>query len=53
MRFYHFLSQKYALKALKKKRLKLSVIDKLNDPFEFNAGFQDANSKFGKIITLL
>jgi hypothetical protein len=34
MRLYHFLPSKYALDDLTKRRLKLSQIDKLNDPFE-------------------
>lgn len=35
MRLYHFLSKEYAFEALKNKRIKVSIIDKLNDPFEF------------------
>ncbi|HEX9789780.1 MAG TPA: DUF2971 domain-containing protein [Kiloniellales bacterium] len=34
MRVYHFLNAKYGLEALKKRRLKVSRIDDLNDPFE-------------------
>lgn len=41
MRLYHFLSEKYAKEALRKKRIKVSLINKLNDPFEFHAGFSN------------
>ena len=34
MRTYHFLSGDHALDDISKRRLKLSEIDKLNDPFE-------------------
>jgi hypothetical protein len=34
MRVYHFLSAKNALDDLRKRQIKLSEIDKLNDPFE-------------------
>jgi Protein of unknown function (DUF2971) len=34
MRVYHFLSTKWALDDIAKRRLKISEIDKLNDPFE-------------------
>jgi hypothetical protein len=34
MRVYHFLSAEHALDDLQRKRIKLSEIDKLNDPFE-------------------
>lgn len=37
MRVYHFISSKFGLEDLKKQRLKISQIDKLNDPFEFLA----------------
>jgi hypothetical protein len=43
MRLYHFLSQEYALEALRNKRIKVSIIDKLNDPFEFQVGFSNPN----------
>lgn len=43
MRLYHFLLADYALDDLKKKRVKVSIIDKLNDPFEFQAGFTKPN----------
>ena len=39
MRVYRFLSEKYAELAIKEKRLKVSIINDLNDPFEFQAGF--------------
>lgn len=35
MRVYKFLSARYGLEALKKRRLKISRINELNDPFEF------------------
>ncbi len=34
MRVYHFMNSKYGLQALRRKRLKLALIDQLNDPFE-------------------
>ncbi|MDX1915959.1 MAG: DUF2971 domain-containing protein [Methylophilus sp.] len=34
MRLYHFLNAKYALDDIKKKRIKISLIPDLNDPFE-------------------
>jgi len=34
MRVYHFLSAMWALDDIRKKRIKISVIDQLNDPFE-------------------
>ena len=35
MRVYHFVKQKYGLKNLEERRLKVSIIMELNDPFEF------------------
>lgn len=35
MRVYHFLNKEYGLKDLREKRLKISNIMELNDPFEF------------------
>jgi len=43
MRLYHFLSAENALDDLKNKRVKISIIEKLNDPFEFQAGFVKPN----------
>lgn len=34
---YHFISSEFALKALRDRRLKISRINELNDPFEFCA----------------
>jgi hypothetical protein len=34
MQVYHFLSATWALDDIRKKRIKISVIDQLNDPFE-------------------
>lgn len=33
-RVYHFLNQKYGLENLQRRRLKISIINELNDPFE-------------------
>lgn len=35
MRLYHFTNQKYGLRAIKDRRLKIARINELNDPFEF------------------
>lgn len=35
MRVYHFVSAKYGLENIRKKRLKIARINELNDPFEF------------------
>ncbi len=43
MRLYHFLSEKYALEALRNKRIKVSIINELNDPFEFLPRFSNSN----------
>ncbi len=51
MRLYHFLSEKYALEALRNKRIKVSIIDELNDPFEFHAGFLKPNPKIENIFS--
>ncbi len=37
MRLYHFLSKEYALQGISKRRLKISLIDDLNDPFELRS----------------
>jgi len=43
---YHFISEKYALEAVAKQRLKLSLINDLNDPFELLAAdFLDRESR--------
>ncbi len=34
MRLYHFINRKYGLQAVRRKRLKVALIDELNDPFE-------------------
>ncbi len=44
MRAYHFIAEKWAKEALKKKRLKVSNINTLNDPFELHVGFSKPNS---------
>jgi hypothetical protein len=43
MRLCHFLSAKNAFDDLKNKRVKISIIKDLNDPFEFQAGFVKPN----------
>jgi hypothetical protein len=48
MRLYHFLPEKYAKEALRKKRLKVSIINQLNDPFEFHAGFSNPKPQIRK-----
>lgn len=37
MLVYHFLNEEYGLESLRKKRLKVSIADDLNDPFEHMA----------------
>jgi len=37
LRLYHFIGQKYGLVALQRRRLKISRLHELNDPFEFLA----------------
>ncbi len=41
MRVYHFLSAEHALDDIKQRRIKISEIDKLNDPFELWCAAQD------------
>ena len=44
MRVYHFVKAKYGLLNLEKRRLKISIIMELNDPFEFlGADLSDRN----------
>ena len=46
MRLYHFLPAKWALDDLKRRRLKIAEIDKLNDPFElYCANQRDMNAR--------
>ena len=45
MRLYHFVSPEHGLDDLKKKRVKISLINKLNDPFELQAGFTKPNEE--------
>jgi len=52
MRVYHFLSPEYGLKDLKEKRLKISEIMSLNDPFEFlgvNLSDKDTRKKMKEL----
>src|SRR5579863_5149275 len=35
MRVYHFIDEKYGLRNIRERHLKIATIDKLNDPFEF------------------
>lgn len=51
MRLYHFMYKKYALKSIKERRLKISMIDDLNDPFEaltFKLPSRQLRDKFEK-----
>ncbi len=52
MRVYHFLNSKWTEKALRKNRLKVSIIDKLNDPFEFHAGFSNPTAEIKKVFRI-
>jgi Protein of unknown function (DUF2971) len=51
MRLFHFLNTDFALKDIRERRLKISRIDELNDPFEFlgvdtsNREYRDALNK--------
>ena len=38
MRVYHFISAEYALDDLRKRRLKVSFLEDMNDPFELLGG---------------
>lgn len=49
MRLYHFLGVDYAIDDLKKKRIKISYIEDLNDPYEF-MGFYGADEKTHKCL---
>jgi hypothetical protein len=63
MRVYHFLSPEYGLKDLREKRLKISGIMSLNDPFEFlgvdlsdietRNKMQELKHKFSKSIGII
>ena len=54
MRIYHFLPAVHALEDIQKKRIKISEIDQLNDPFELwcvsqeNKRFRPALRKYKK-----
>jgi Protein of unknown function (DUF2971) len=48
MRVYKFLDEKYALENLEKKRLKISFLDDLNDPFELLA-FESIESDVNRV----
>lgn len=41
MRLYHFLDSKWALDDLQRSRLKISLLEDMNDPFELLAGTMD------------
>lgn len=51
MKVYHFINEKYGLQALKKKRLKISRICDLNDPFEF-LGFDKSNKDLRDLLNI-
>lgn len=38
MRLYHFINKEWGLEDLRKRRLKIALIEELNDPFEFLGG---------------
>lgn len=40
MRVYHFLPANFALDDIEKRRIKISEIDQLNDPFELSCAYQ-------------
>ena len=47
MRAFHFLQARYALEALQHRRLKVALLNELNDPFElFAADLSDRNTRF-------
>jgi hypothetical protein len=48
MKLFHFLSEEYALKALKDKRLKVSRFSDFNDPFELTSMTLD--NKFNRTV---
>ncbi len=49
MRVYHFIDEEFGLKVLREKRLKISKIMELNDPFEF-LGMELSNPEFRKAM---
>lgn len=49
MRVFHFLNEQYGLKALRDRRLKISRIHELNDPFEF-LGVELSDREFRKAL---
>ncbi|MEH6544589.1 MAG: DUF2971 domain-containing protein [Porticoccaceae bacterium] len=49
MRVFHFRDEKYGIKSIKDRRLKISRIMELNDPFEF-PGADLSNPEFRKAI---
>lgn len=51
MKLYYFTSEKYGIDNLKEKRIKVSIIAELNDPFEFQAGFLKPNKLLRKQFT--
>ncbi len=47
MRAFHFLPARYALEALQSRRLKVALLNELNDPFElFAADLSERNTRF-------
>lgn len=52
MMLYHFLSEEFSLKVLKEKRLKVSRLNELNDPFEFlGVDLSDKQFRIGMTTT--
>ena len=53
MRVYHFLGKQYGLESIEKRRLKISRITDLNDPFDFHAVYfpeKNLRKEFVRII---
>ncbi len=52
MRVYHFVDAKYGLEDIRRKRIKISRLHDLNDPFELYA-LELSNSKFRRAFSLV
>lgn len=50
MRVYHFTTAEFGLKILQEKRLKISHILKLNDPFEFSSLIESHDFEFRNAV---
>lgn len=49
MRVYHFINEKFGLKDIRERRLKISRIMELNDPFEL-FGVELTDKKFRRFV---